>query len=522
MAALNTSAHGVIFAGDQLKMLLRNNVFANYLGQGWRALMSLAFVPLYIKYLGIEAYGLIGIFAMLQACLNLLDMGMKPALGREMARFTGGACGVQAIRDLLRSIEVITCGMVLLIVAGSWATADLLVAWVQAVRLPVEQVRHGFVLMGMVIALQFVESLYNSCLAGLQRQVLQNTLTSAVVTLRAFGAVGVLVWFSPTIDAFFLWQGLVSLLSAALLAWQVYRILPKPSHPVRFSLPALLEIWHYALGMFGITILALVLTQVDKLLLSRMLTLEAFGYYALAGVISGALYMLTYPIQNAFYPRFTELLAMGDVEALQHTYHQGAQFVTVLMGAAACILMGYADQVLLLWTDDARLTREVAPLMVVLVLGTLLNGLVGMPHQMQNAYGWTSLTIISNGVAVAVFIPAILWVVPRYGAIGAAWIWVALNAGYMFIGMHFMHRRILTADKWRWYRTDVMLPLLAACATLMLCLRVMPEAKGKMGEGAVVLGSSLLVLMAAALSAPMIRAALFAQTSRLRRKLLKA
>jgi hypothetical protein len=49
--------------------------------------MSLAFVPLYIKYLGIEAYGLIGIFVMLQAWLTLLDMG---ALGREMARFTGG------------------------------------------------------------------------------------------------------------------------------------------------------------------------------------------------------------------------------------------------------------------------------------------------------------------------------------------------------------------------------------------------------------------------------------------------
>lgn len=43
--------------------MLKRNVIANYLGQGWRVLMSLAFVPLYIKYLGIEAYGLIGILA---------------------------------------------------------------------------------------------------------------------------------------------------------------------------------------------------------------------------------------------------------------------------------------------------------------------------------------------------------------------------------------------------------------------------------------------------------------------------
>ena len=72
-------------------MSLKKNVVANYVGQGSAGLDGILFVPLYIRYLGIEAYGLIGIFAMLQAWLSLLDVGMKPALGREMARFTSGA-----------------------------------------------------------------------------------------------------------------------------------------------------------------------------------------------------------------------------------------------------------------------------------------------------------------------------------------------------------------------------------------------------------------------------------------------
>lgn len=44
--------------------MLKRNLIANYLGQGWTALMGLAFIPLYIRYLGIEAYGLIGLFPM--------------------------------------------------------------------------------------------------------------------------------------------------------------------------------------------------------------------------------------------------------------------------------------------------------------------------------------------------------------------------------------------------------------------------------------------------------------------------
>ena len=95
--------------------MLRRNLIANYLGQGWVALMGIAFLPLYIKYLGIEAFDLIGLFAVLSAALAILDMGMKPTLGREMARFTGGDHDTQAIRDLLRSIEWIGIGIAILI-----------------------------------------------------------------------------------------------------------------------------------------------------------------------------------------------------------------------------------------------------------------------------------------------------------------------------------------------------------------------------------------------------------------------
>ena len=73
--------------------------------------MALAFIPLYIKYLGIEAYGLIGVFAVLTTWLGLLDMGMTPTLGREMARHMGGGHTPESIRDLLRSIEFIALGI---------------------------------------------------------------------------------------------------------------------------------------------------------------------------------------------------------------------------------------------------------------------------------------------------------------------------------------------------------------------------------------------------------------------------
>ena len=490
-------------------MSLKKNVLANYLGQGWRALMSLAFVPLYIHYLGIEAYGLIGIFVMLQAWLSLLDMGMKPALMREMARFTGGGLDLQSAWNLLRSVEILAVGMAVLMGIGIWMASDWLASsWVQPDQLSTDEVVKAFALMGLVIAVRFVENIYSSSVAGLQRQVLQNAVTSIMATLSGLGAVGVLVWVAPTIEAFFVWQGLVSLLTVLVFIGVVYYILPSPPNAARFSTSALRDIWQYAAGMLAITLLALLLTQVDKILLSRLLSLEAFGYYALAAAVASGLYVMTSPIGAAFFPRFTELVTRKDDVILREAYHLGSQMVTVLMGSATLIIIVFAERFLLLWTADPVLTGQVAPLMMVLALGSFLNGLMWIPYQMQLAHGWTSLTIKINTVAVVLLVPAILWLVPIYGAIAAAWVWVVLNAGYLVFNIFFMHRRLLPNEKWRWYGQDILLPIGAATAAALLCRWLMPADLGRPGELGVLIVSSGCVLIVAAVAAPIVRAEL--------------
>jgi O-antigen/teichoic acid export membrane protein len=159
--------------------------------------------------------------------------------------------------------------------------------------------------------------------------------------------------------------------------------------------------------MLVITILALLLTQVDKALLSSMLTLDSFGYYALASSIAGSLAMLVGPITAAYYPRFNQLIVMGDTVGTHSAYHQAAQLVTVIVGSATVMLFFFSERILFLWTSDPELSHKVAPIMAVLALGTFLNCLMWVPYQMQLAFGWTSLTVIINSVAVAILIPAI-------------------------------------------------------------------------------------------------------------------
>jgi O-antigen/teichoic acid export membrane protein len=286
--------------------------------------------------------------------------------------------------------------------------------------------------------------------------------------------------------------------------------LPQSAHPVSASMSSLQAIWRFAGGMTGITFLAVLLTQVDKLLLSKMLSLEEFGYYAFAAMVAGALYMLVSPITTALFPRLVEWVTHHDDAALANAYHHGAQMVTLATVPVALLLCLHGDGVLYAWSADAHLANEAGPILSALALGTLLNCLMYVPYQAQVAHGWTSLTLKINLIAVLVLVPALFWVVPRHGALGAAWVWIVLNSGYLVVAIGLMHRRILPAEKWRWYGEDIVVPSVAALAGLLLLLGLAPEEGQRRLAWCIYLGVALLVAFSAtALSLRSIRERVF-------------
>ena len=71
--------------------MLKKNIIANYIGQFYLIVIGIIMLPFYLEYLGAEAYGLVGFFALMQSWMVLLDMGISPTLSREVARVRGNS-----------------------------------------------------------------------------------------------------------------------------------------------------------------------------------------------------------------------------------------------------------------------------------------------------------------------------------------------------------------------------------------------------------------------------------------------
>jgi O-antigen/teichoic acid export membrane protein len=271
-----------------------------------------------------------------------------------------------------------------------------------------------------------------------------------------------------------MWQAALAVVPVALYAWKAHAILPAPPMPPRFSTRSLTQVRQFAGGMIATTVTVLLLTQIDKALLSRLMTLESFGYYVLASAVSSALFMLVGPVTAASYPRMVALADDGDGRAEASLYHFVAQLVTVALAPAAFLLAFYAEGVLFVWSGDRVLAGRVAPILSILSVGTLLNALVQVPHSLQLAHGWTSLATYANLLAVAVFVPALWWLVPMYGGVAAAWIWVVLNVGYLLGTAPLMFRRLMPTEMKAWYLEDLARPIGGLLAALLITLLLRP------------------------------------------------
>jgi len=486
--------------------MLEKNIIANYLGQFWTVLMGIIFIPIYISLLGLSSFGLIGLFTLLSTILGLLDLGLKSTLSREMARFTGGERSAQSTGELLRSIEIIIFIIAVLITFFIFLLSDLIaLSWPDSADLSIETVSSSISIMGLVVALRLMQYIYASSINGLQRQVLLNKVLIFIETLRGFGTVFILVFISPTIYAFFIWQAAVTLLAVLILCLFTYRILPKFREKLNYSQETLMGIWSYSKGVLGITALALLLSQADKILLIKLLTLSEYGLYAFTAIVANIVLFSISPITNAFFPIFSEKVALNKEKSINDYYHFSAQLVSVFAGSIALVLATFSREFLEVWTQDPKLSSQASNLLTLLVVGNLLNGLMWIPYQLQLAYGWTSLSLKVNMSALFIIIPCLIYFVPIYGAIAAAWVWVLLNVGCILIPIHIIHRRLLIGEKWNWIINDNLKPLMAGTLVVFLLYYIAPETESLIFKAIYLLFVSCSVLFVSLIFASQIR-----------------
>jgi O-antigen/teichoic acid export membrane protein len=436
---------------------MRANLLAGLVSSVWSAGVGIAVVPLYLKYLGLEAYGLIGIFATAQSLFSLLDLGLAPAMNREVAR-SMAEDNLRPARELLHTLSLVywTTGIAIALLA---VLAAPLVAqhWLQFKHLSASTVTNALMLMGCVVACRWPIGLYLGTIIGAQRVTVSSGITIVMSTASNLGAVAILAWVSQRIEAFFLWQAVVGIVYALAMRIGAWNAIGRES-AVAFSVPALTRIWRFSAGISAIAVSALILTQIDKVVMSHMLTLSEFGQYSLATVVVSGLYLFINPTFNVIFPKFTALVVSGDAVRLADLYRWGTRLFTIALFPLFMLLAVFAQDLVRVWTGNAGLAANVATVIALLATGAALHGVMYFSYALQLAHGTTRLPLTINLVLVALAAPLMTALAWRYGIKGGAAAVLLLYLSYLLIGTWLTHRLLLKSIGVAWLCRDVGAP----------------------------------------------------------------
>lgn len=452
-------------------MTLKRNIFANFIGQTYSAAVAVLMVPMYLSYMGTEAYGLVGFFAMLQAWFQLLDVGLTPTMARETARYQGGAIDALTLQRLLRSLE---CVFVSIAIVGGLAismSAEFIsIHWLRVEQLSKSEVINAVILMAMIIVLRWVSGLYRGVITGFERIVWLSGLNVIGATARFILVIPYFIFVGSSPSEFFTYQFIVAALETAFLVFAAYQLMPKPGNQasIKWHWEPLRKVLGFSLSIALTGSIWVFVTQTDKLILSKLLPLKEYAYFTLAVLVANGISIVTSPVSGALLPRLTKVWSEGNESEFIHLYRVATQFVAVLAIPATLMLAFYSESILWAWTGDLIVSKSTAPTLSLYAIGYGILSFAAFPYYLQYAKGDLRLHILGSILFVAILIPTVIWATQNHGIEGAGYAWMASNALYFLFWVPVVHSKLIKKTHLLWLIYDIAPALVVSLSAIFI------------------------------------------------------
>ncbi len=411
-------------------MSLKKNILAIYGATGVIALAPILAMPWYLSALGPGQFGLISFVMMLQAVFGLLDAGMSQALVREFAERLHGN---DTLRDdhgaarLLLGFERVYW-LLGFSVAGIALLLSRVIAthWLKLGDVPFAL--GGLAVQGSAVlfAAQFPGSLYRSLLVGAQAHIPLSRVMLIFAVLRHGGGVAAIMLF-PSLAVYLIWHAALALMETGVRAVLAWHTLGTTRRKLKLGAPVTIprSVWKMVMGLSGSALLGTLTVQMDRIVLSRMVSIEQLGYYTLAASAAIGLLQLINPLQQAVLPHAVSLRENGAV--LYRLYWKLFGIIAAISLAATLGYLFLGEWLLGIWLHDLSVVKEVRSLLSILLIGTMLNAFYAIGYINWIVHGQVRHILFVNGLSCAIAAVLIPQLVSWKGTMGATFGWLSIN-----------------------------------------------------------------------------------------------
>jgi O-antigen/teichoic acid export membrane protein len=397
------------------------NVVWNWLGVLVSLFIGFFISPYLIRKLGPEAYGIWSLTFALVEYYWFFDLGFRSATTKYVAHY-------HATGEPDKVREIINTGLfyLILVAAGILVLLAIVLPWIQAFFHIPEAWQGGFRVLVWMITVNWCMSLVFNLLTGtieaVQRFDTSNRITITAATVRAVA----------TFTVLYLGYGLIAVGAAVFLgqfvgyiaAWFCFRrIFPDQRLSPRYANRRTLRMmWNFGRHTFVSAIGMQAQTQSAPVLIGHFLPTDFVGYFNLPGKLLQYTVDFVGRIGAVTNSNTAELAARGEFETLSRLAVYVNRYSLVIFMPLAVLLLTHGDRFFVLWVGPEFAARS-APVLPILVVGYVI-AIVGQYSASMLLQGLGKHKSYALGLVVesVVGIVLMLWIIPRNGIVGAAWV----------------------------------------------------------------------------------------------------
>jgi len=398
----------------------------------------------------------------IQIWFGVVDAGLGPMIGRETSRYLAGAIQFDEYTKIYGATLLVFLLLGAIISTALYSSSELIaLKWLNTDESMQKNSTYFVKLIFITATVRWASGFFKSLLLGSE-----SIRTLAFINIVAATSRFVLVYFAlgawgNTLEVFFLWQIVTCVLElvALVVSTEVARpILFSLKHDVCEYYTALKSRAGFSLSLAFSTIIWIVVTQVDKLLLSGMLPIEQYAKFSIAVSLAYGVILITAPLGNSFWPRMSSLYASDNKVEFYRLYGIYSQVIATIGLACGFVLYFFSFEIVSVWLGDA--VEEKIMVSKILELYAIGNGLMvvsGIPYMLQFSIGNLKYHRLGSIFLCVLIFPALYFYVGSFGATGAGLAWVTVNMIFLLIWVPIVKIKLTDISyTLAWYQKEIL------------------------------------------------------------------
>jgi O-antigen/teichoic acid export membrane protein len=421
---------------------LSKNIIYNFLGQGILLILGFVAVKYVFRQLGEDALGIIYFALTMNSVLvAVLDLGIFSTTVREVSAHSGDE--PVYVQELIRTASFLTWTAYVLVAVGIYFGAPILVQkWINLKTMHFDMATHVLRVLGIAVLIALPRSLYSSLFRGLQRMEFNNIIDVGIIGILAFGGglLPVVYWIAASYG--------MGVFSYALCT---RRFFPSRALFPGFSTSVVRRNLRYSSNMMSVSLLAMVHTQSDKVIVSKLLPIGALGYYGFAYAAVSKATLLTSAIAQAAFPSFSSLFGSARRHDMMIQYRKLQDLVCFGTVPLFAVIPFTAFPVLN-FVFNSEISRMLFIPVMFLTLGIYMNGTLNVPYVFSLAVGKPDIAVRLNFYALFVVLPATVVFIYLFGLVGAGLSCVFYHLFAYAYGVRRICFECMEIPVWQWYK----------------------------------------------------------------------